>query len=405
VAKSSETTANASTIRNILTLRYDPNQNTPLPILTWKDFTPTENLSLEFIEQTIGDYVQEKIEELKIKKIVVALSGGIDSTLILTLLKKDFPQMKLETISIKFAESVDESEKAAKISDFFGIEHQTIFLENYLSELPQAIYAAKLPFWDLHWFYVVKKAHILSLHLASGDGGDELFGGYTFRYSKFLSLVTANSSPLEKVKAYLSCHERDSVPDQEQLFGPKCHFSWDEIFDRLLPYFDNKLDPLEQVFLADYNGKLLYNFSIVNTRIHQYFEINNIAPILSPKMISYSTHIPSHQKYDKNTNVGKIPFRHILKKYNTDRFVSDEKLGFSVNTINLWKTFGKSIANHYLSDSRAAKAGLINGDWIKKHVKQNDLDVRHTNKMLGLLALEIWYRLFVTKEMRPSETL
>jgi len=404
VAKSSETT-DASTIRNILTLRYDPNQNAPLPILTWKDFTPTENLSGEFIEKTMENYVQEKIETFNIKKIAVALSGGIDSTLVLTLLQKKFSHVNVETISIKFAQSVDESKKAAEISDFFGIKHHTIFLENYLAELPQAIHAVKLPFWDLHWYHVVKKARMVSPHLASGDGGDELFGGYTFRYSKFLSLVTANSSPLEKVKAYLSCHERDSVPDQEQLFGPKCHFSWNEIFELLLPYFDNNLDPLGQVFLADYNGKLLYNFSIVNTRIQQHFEINNIAPILSPKMIPYSLHVPTHQKYDKNTNLGKIPLRQLLKKFGTDHFVSDEKLGFSINTTSLWKTFGKNIVDHYLSDSRVVKAGLINGDWIKRHSKQDDLDVRHVNKLLGLLALEIWYRLFVTQEMKSSETL
>jgi asparagine synthase (glutamine-hydrolysing) len=405
VAKSSEVTANPLTIRNILTLRYDPTQSTQLPILTWRNFTPTENLSVDFIKKTMGDYVKEKIETFKIKKIAVALSGGIDSTLVLTLLKRDFPQINLETISIKFAESVDESEKAAKISDFFGITHHTVFLENYLSELPQAIHAVGLPFWDLHWYYVAKKACTIAPHLASGDGGDELFGGYTFRYSKFLSLVTANSSPLEKVKAYLSCHERDTVPDQEQLFGPKCRFSWDEIFEMLLPYFDNELQPIEQVFLADYNGKLLYNFSIVNTRIHQHFEINNIAPILSPKMISYSSHIPSHQKYDKNTNVGKIPLRQLLKKLGTDQFVSDEKLGFSVNTANLWNSFGKNIADNYLSDSRAAKAGLISKEWVGKHIKENKLEIRHINKLIGLLALEIWYRLFITQEMKPTETL
>ena len=44
-------------------------------------------------------------------------------------------------------------------------------------------------------------------------------------------------------------------------------------------------------------------------------------------------------------------------------------------------------------------------DWIKKHLKKLDEkpDVRYVNKFLGLLAFEIWYRIFVTKEMN-SET-
>lgn len=403
MAKSNQ--VDSSTIRNILTLRYDPTQNTSLPVLKWTDFNPTENLSVEYIEKTMQEYVQEKIEQQKIKKIAIALSGGIDSTLVLCLLQKKFPHIDVETISIKFAESFDESKKASEISEFFDVKHSTILLDNYLKELPQAIHAVGLPFWDLHWYYVVKNAKTITKHLASGDGGDELFGGYTFRYSKFLSLTTKFSTPLDKVKAYLACHERDSVADQESVFGPKAKFSWNAIYRFLLPHFDNKLDSLDQIFLADYNGKLLYNFSIVNTKIHQHFDINNIAPILSKRLIDYSIKLPSNQKYDSKNNLGKTPLRQLLKKFGTDHLISAEKYGFSVNTINLWKSFGKNTCKYYLSDSRTVKEGLLNSKWINKYLGQNDLDVRYVNKLLGLLAVEIWYRLFITKEMKPTETL
>ena len=287
--------------------------------------------------KTFADVTDQRYFELHEKygdsEWLVLWSGGIDSTLILALLRKKFPDIDVETISIKFAQSLDESEKAAKTSEFFGVKHQTIQLENYLKELPQAIFAVGLPFWDLHWYYVVKKARAITKHLASGDGGDELFGGYTFRYSKFLSLVTESSTPLDKVKAYLACHERDNVSDQQDVFGPKAEFSWDKIYQFLLPYFDNKLDPLNQVFLADYNGKLLYNFSIVNTKIHNHFEINNVSPILSQKLIQYSTRLASDQKYDHNNDLGKLPLRQLLKKFGTDHFISAEKHGFSVNTV------------------------------------------------------------------------
>ena len=91
------------------------------------------------------------------KKISIALSGGVDSTLVLSLIRKVNPDIDIKAISIKFANSVDETIDAAKIATKFNVEHHIVHLENYLSELPKAISMIKMPFWDLHWYYVVKK--------------------------------------------------------------------------------------------------------------------------------------------------------------------------------------------------------------------------------------------------------
>ena len=394
-----------SEICNILTLRYNPKLKPLLPRKTSEDFGHSTEVSTEYIENSIFNSLSEKIEYSKTKKISIALSGGVDSTLILAMLRKLFPDIEIEAITIKFAKSTDESFVAAKIAENFGANHNIVYLENYLEELPKAISIIKMPFWDLHWYHVVKKSQSLSKHLVSGDGGDELFGGYTFRYEKFLSITTQNSTPLEKVKAYLQCHERDRVPDQEDLFDAKAEFTWDAIYDTLLPYFDNSLPSLDQVFLADYNGKLLYNFSPVNTRILNHFQVEGISPLLSDLIISFATRIPNIQKYDQNKNLGKLLLRELLEKYNAISFVPDQKLGFNVDTKNLWESYGKSICTEYLLDSSIVNDGWINKKWITSHINRSDLDVRYINKFLGLLAFEIWYRLFVTKEMDANTRL
>ena len=248
--KSTTIHTNSTEICNILTLRYNPKIKPLLPIKTWEGFQPDNTIfSLEQIENSILDSLKQKIESNKIKKISIALSGGVDSTLILAMLRKLFPDIEIEAITIKFAESVDESPVAAKIAENFEANHHIVHLENYLEELPKAISIIKMPFWDLHWYHVVKKSQSLSKYLISGDGGDELFGGYTFRYEKFLSLTTQNSTPQEKVRAYLQCHERDRVPDQERLFGRKAEFTMNTIYNTLLPYFDNSLPSLSLIHI------------------------------------------------------------------------------------------------------------------------------------------------------------
>ena len=395
-----------SSITDILTLRYDSSISPNLPKKTWKDFeTINRSPDIELIQTLISEDVSKKIESLNAKKLCIALSGGVDSTLILSLIRKSNPSIEIDAISIKFANSVDETPNASKIAQKFEANHHILSLENYLSELPNAISQIKLPFWDLHWYYVVKKSQTLSNILVSGDGGDEVFGGYTFRYEKFLSLTSINSTPLEKVKAYLSCHERDRVPDQESLFDHKSNFSWNSIYEKLLPYFDNPLSRLEQVFVADYNGKLLYNFNPINSRVAKNFGVHVIAPLLNKNLINYGLKIPSKFKYDQTKNIGKLPLRALLVKHQADSLISKEKLGFNVNTINLWNSHGRRLCEQYLLNSRIVEDGWIKQEWIDKYLNKTDLNVMYVNKFLGLLAFEIWYRLFITNEMKNTVTL
>ena len=396
---------NQNSIKSILTLRYDATLKTSQK-LDWKDFVESSTSNeIEHVENVIIDNLKRKIGSQP--RIALALSGGIDSTLMLALLRKTFPDIAIDAISVKFAESVDESMQAQKLADRFNANHKVIFIENYLKNLPSAISITELPFWDLHWYHVVKEAKNNSKFLISGDGGDELFGGYTFRYQKFLSLINEKSSTSDKIKAYLSCHERDWVPGQEKIFGKKIPFSWDDIYSILEPYFENPLVPIAQVFLADFNGKLLFNWIPLYSKIHKHFEINSLSPLLSEELISYATHLKYSLKYDVSNNVGKILLRKILQKYVPENFMSSSKQGFSVNTVNLWKSYGKKLCEHYLVDGRIIKEGLINSEWVSIYLKKLDAmhDVRYINKFLGLLALEVWFRLFITKEMKPTETL
>tara|TARA_Y100001936_G_C16093927_1_gene689652 strand:- start:7769 stop:8986 length:1218 start_codon:yes stop_codon:yes gene_type:complete len=398
-------TIDTTSLVNILTLRYDPTQIPLLPKYIPSNFANSNEVpNIEKIEKLIIENISSKIKK-DVESISIALSGGVDSTLILAIIRNLFPDLKINAISVKFANSIDETIPAAKIAENFDANHSILEINNYLKELPKAISIIKQPFWDTHWYYVTKKASSLSNYLASGDGGDEIFGGYTFRYEKFLNLTNDASNPNEKIIAYLNCHERDNVPDQKEIFHKSINFNWATIHKMLLPYFQNDLSRLDQVLLADYNGKLLYNFSLVNTSIQKYFQIESISPLLSPKIISYFMPLHNNFKYDKNTNVGKPLLRNLLKKYNAHTFVGKQKLGFNANTIELWNSYGKKICEKYLIDGEIIKSNIINVDWINHHIDKENLEIRYVNKFLGLLAVEIWYRLFITNTLDRETTL
>ena len=358
----------------------------------------------EFVEKSIREKISHEIGT-NTDKIGISLSSGIDSTLILALLREEYPSNEIESVSVKFRESTDETDASKKISEKFQTNHHILEIDNFLEELPKAISIVKQPFWDLHWYYLVKKMKNFTNVFLSGDGGDELFAGYTFRYKKFLKLTNENSTSNEKIIAYLNCHERDWVPDQESIFDRENQFNWNDIYKILEPYFDNTLPRLTQVFLADYNGKLIHNMQPLYKSIHDYFSIRNITPIQNEELIQFSCILRNDQKYDFKSNRGKIILVNLLEKYNLKYLTSIQKQGFSVNTFNLWNRYGKEIFLHYFDKSRLVEDKIINSDWIDKHISKNDLDTRYINKFLGILALEIWYRLLVTKEMNENEKL
>lgn len=403
--------------RYILTLRYNPLLAPVLPVVTPRDMRPSSHCSSspEVIERLAVTALRDILGAAPDARVAVSLSGGVDSALVLGLIRKHFPNLDVTAISVRFEDGYDETGRAARIAESLGVErHVIVTVEDYMRELPAAVSATALPMWDLHWYHVAKRAAAESADvLISGDGGDELFGGYTFRYEGFLSASknggAGPASPDQKVRAYLDNHARDYVPDQEKVFGPRMNFSWDDVRGVLLPYFgDNGLDPLEQVFLADYNGKLAYNFAHVSGAMARRFGVRTASPLLSNDMICHAMGIQAAEKYDAARGVGKLPLRALLRSMdNVDRLMSDSKMGFSPDTASYWRRRGYDLCSLYLGGGspRTVSDGWVSGEWVAQNLSRDLQDVRYVNKFLGLLAFEVWYRIFVTGDLDPETRL
>ena len=394
-----------------MTVRYNPLLEPELPIMEPSDMRPVRasSPSPDTIEGLTIDAMRSVFGKTPDARVAVALSGGVDSTLVLGLLRRHFPDLDVTAISVRFGDGNDETGAAARTTEHLDVKHVIVDVDDYARDLPAAIHAASQPMWDLHWYHVARRAAAESADvLVSGDGGDELFGGYTFRYQKFLAAVADTpDSPDQRARAYLGCHLRDHVPDQEKVFGSRMKFSWNDIWKVLRPHFDNGLEPLEQVFLADYNGKLLYNFTHVSRAMSRHFGIRTASPLLSIDMVRHAMGIRTGEKYDTASGMGKLPLRALLESMGLGHLGSDSKMGFSPDTVSYWRRYGYDVCDSYLGDTaaRTVSDGWISRDWIRCNLSRDVRDVRYVNKLLGLLAFEVWYRIFVTRDMDPEARL
>ena len=379
-------------IVNMLTLRYDPTGRPPVRKRKWEDFTPARVESPEGIaEDLIRSEIRRKIEVEKPERISIAVSGGVDSTLVLAIIRELYPRLPVTAVAATFNDELDESAEAGRIAELYDCDFRVINLENPLKDLSKLVRIVGEPRWNLYFYHVVQEASKYSPILFTGDGGDELFGGYTFRYGKFLKLARETNSWREKAANYLDCHERDWVPDQEEMFGEGVRFDWEKVYSLFKDYFDNPLDPLSQVFLADFNGKLLFDWIPTDGKMYSNLRVDGFAPLLQETVIDFATHLPADLKYDQKQEGGKMVLRRILRGHGIE--VRGGKRGFGMDLPTLWRRYGRVEVTRYLSkDSQVFRSQLISREWFARALEHTEktMDPRYINKILGLVALECW---------------
>lgn len=394
-------------LKSLLTLRYDPSNKPEFEPRKPRDFEKIhhDNPTEDFLN-VIKNYMSYKRENTNFDKVVLSLSSGIDSGLTLVLLKEIIPDIEISCLTAGYAD--EDTKRAEELAYLYDCDFEVINKEKVLEDLPKIINIIKEPRWNVYNFYLFEYGKKISNKFFTGDGGDELFGGYDFRYKKFLSTIQKSSGWIEKTKAYLDCHIRDWVPDQHKIFGEKIKFSWQEIYEIFRNNFDNKLQPLNQVFLSDFNGKLLYDWIPTNKKFKEFLNVEIESVFLNNNSIDFATHLDWKEKYEIKSNQGKILIRKLLRNYKGFENYEPIKKGFSINLQQLWKNEGKELVEYYLDplSSVLVKENIISKDWISKWIKsKNKLDCRYINKLLQILSLEIWYRLYNTRQLNANDKL
>ncbi len=366
------------------------------------------------------------------------LSGGIDSTLIVSLMR-DLAQGPVSTFSIGFQGPglFDELPYAEDTARRLGTKHHTFTVgpHELLDALPEMMAQLDEPFADssaLPVYYVSKLARQHVKVILSGDGGDEVFAGYNkylgeHYYRRFMripgplregivvpflrALPESRSTPLlerfRQTKKLLRGHGRDALGR---------YLSWLEQFDaamrselftdslkRELQDYDPtallrdawhvgaRRDPLTGALTADLVRGLPGDMLTKVDRMAMRHNLEVRVPFLDSRLVEYALSLPASCKLD-GTNT-----KAILKSAFRDRLPDDvlhrKKHGFDIPMGHWLKHELRDMAEEMFSRKSVESRGWFNAKYVRRIWREHLTNQREHNLTLWILVVfEMWQR-------------
>ena len=287
------------------------------------------------------------------------LSGGVDSGTIVALMSRHLPS-PVKTFSIGFEEdSHNELPYARQVAERAGTEHyEAVVRIGDLSILPELARHLDEPFADssaLPTYHVSRNAAAKVTMVLSGDGGDELFGGYT-RYSneRRLQRVAPLAAVLRPFRACLERHAtfgrrgqklsrlayHATVPFGDSYEAAVGHFSpearrgllvgSDRPRSWLAPWLQQfrGLTLEDRMMAVDLHTYLSEDVLVKVDRMSMANSLEVRAPLLDHKMVEFAASLPVSMKI--RNSAGKYLLKRYAEDVLTPELVHRKKQGFSV---------------------------------------------------------------------------
>ncbi len=154
-------------------------------------FHPQERLDEEETKRTIFETMEDSVAHHMIADVPVGsfLSGGIDSSIIATLMQRIRGEKKIKTFTVGFS-SLTEGKEAKETAEPLGTDHTelTVSADEYFEALPKAVYHFDEPVADpsaIGLYFLAREARKHVKVVLSGEGSDEFFGGYNIYLEPF----------------------------------------------------------------------------------------------------------------------------------------------------------------------------------------------------------------------------
>jgi len=360
------------------------------------------------------------------------LSGGIDSSCIVGLMH-EAGAAPLKTFSIGFEDaSYNELDHARRIARRFSTEHEEFILKPQALELTERLVShLDEPFGDFSIFPTYMVSEMARRHVTvilSGDGGDEIFGGYDhyqaqklarmmqpFGLDRILPFLAATFPPADKKKGAWNKFRRFgqgfanesrlrhlrwmmflSGPEKARLYSsdfirrlggitPLDHLPPFRDIYRIMPEFDS----VSAELYLDLNAYLVDNILVKVDRMSMAASLETRVPLLDHKVVEFIFRLPGRLKLHGLTT--KWLFKKSMESLLPRKNIYRSKEGFSIPIKHWLKHELKPMLCDHLSRERIERDGLFDPDTVQKMI---DLHMagreNFSHQLWALLVFSIW---------------
>jgi asparagine synthase (glutamine-hydrolysing) len=397
-----------------------------------------------FVEpETIGDereYAEELdrlLRQAVIRQLVsdvdvgAYLSGGMDSGTLTAIAATQLPYLKTFTCGFDLHSAsglelnFDEREKAELMSYRFKTEHYEMVLKAGDMErvMPRLAWHIEEPRVGQSYpnFYAAQLAGKYLKVVLSGGGGDEMFGGYPWRYYR----AVVNDNFEDYIDKYYAYWQR-LIPNKviQQVFKPiwpEVHQVWTrdvfrDVFAKHAPQLTRPEDYINHSLYFEAKT-FLHGLLVVEDKLSMAHSLETRIPFLDNDLVEFAMRLPVRlklanlgevihlnenepgrkaERYYARTKDGKLLLRKVMARYLPPEVANGDKQGFSAPDASWFKGESIDYVRREILDGRTRLYEYLDRDILRSLVEEH-LDGRQNRRLLiwSLLSVECWLRNFL----------
>ena len=380
---------------------------------------------LEVLDDSVGKHMRADVT------VGSFLSGGIDSTATAALAMRHNPRLFTFTTGFE-REGFSEVDVAVASAEAIGARHVTkvVSQAEFVEALPEIVWYLDEPVADpalVPLFFIAREARKHVKVVLSGEGADELFGGYTI-YREPLSLrpfdylpgpvrksLGKASKPLPEGMRGKSLLHRGSLTLEERYYGNARSFS-DEQLRAVLPGFrpewthtdvtgplyaeSRGWDPVARMQHIDLFTWLRGDILVKADKITMANSLELRVPFLDPEVFAVASRLPVDQKITRSTT--KYALRRALEPIIPPHVLNRPKLGFPV-PIRHWLRAGELMDWAYAMTASSQTDALIDRSVVRTMLDEHRSGVSdHSRRLWTVLIFMLWHAIFVEHSVTPQ---